>query len=259
MKKIIFLLAISAITYLSAGFYFKLYSIYAVLNKLKSLDYNVIISGYLFEQVAIISMGILTLLILISFFKLLISKKSKNVPSKYDIKNKSEPSKNSSYLTDSLISEIKKSVEHYFDTKVNDCGIIFKNDAKYSSFVSDVPFFKELDKVGYIVVPVFNNHHNIIINSFYKSWRYNHSPTRCLESWFDIDVANKKLNDQLKNITQLLKHIDKSTGNKSIVAISFTETPFNKDKSKNVDDFDTLKWTLENNEIDECGFAVIIF
>ena len=88
MKKIIFLLAISAITYLSAGFYFKLYSIYAVLNKLKSLDYKVIISGNLFEQFAIVAIGILTFVFLLLLMKILFRKKSKLVATKNDSKKK---------------------------------------------------------------------------------------------------------------------------------------------------------------------------
>jgi hypothetical protein len=78
LKTIIFILTITAITYLAAGFYYELYSIYDVFNKLKSLDYKVIISGNLYEQIAIVALSILLLIIFIFTFKILIRKKPKN-------------------------------------------------------------------------------------------------------------------------------------------------------------------------------------
>ncbi len=87
MKKINFLLAISAITYLSTGFYFKLYSIYVIINKLKTLDYKVIISGNFYEQFAIVAIGILILKTFIFTFKVLIRKNPKKELMKYNQTN----------------------------------------------------------------------------------------------------------------------------------------------------------------------------
>jgi hypothetical protein len=101
LKKIIFLLAISAITYLSAGFYFKLYSINAIFNKLKTLDYKVIISGNLYEQIAIVAIGILTFVFLLLLIKFLFRKKSIKRVSKNNIKINKEENEN---LTNSAIT-----------------------------------------------------------------------------------------------------------------------------------------------------------
>jgi hypothetical protein len=162
-------------------------------------------------------------------------------------------------ISDQLISEIEKAVEQEFDTKVNACGILRQSDENFFSVLKNDNFYSSLPEVGYIVVPVLINQKNIIINTYYETWRYNHSPTRCMESWFDIDKANKKLKDKLKGVNHLLKFIEGFTGENTASVVKFSPEPFEKDTSKIIADFATLQMVLQSNDIENCGFVYIAF
>jgi RNA-binding protein YhbY len=178
---------------------------------------------------------------------------------KVSIKNKTKSMNRKQEITDKLISEIEKAVEQEFDTKVNACGIIRQGDENFLNILTNEKSYSSLSVVGYIVIPVLINQKNIIINSYYETWRYNHSATRCMEGWFNIDIANKKLNDKLKSVNHLLKFIEGFTGENTASVIKFSAEPFEKDASKIVTDFDTLLEVFQENDIENCGYVFICF
>ena len=161
-------------------------------------------------------------------------------------------------IKNQLISDICKSVEEIFDTKVNDSGVLQIKEGIKINVHSIDNFFNDSDEIVYIVVPVFKNLNKIIINNYYETWSYNHSPTRYMESFFNIDYANKKLENQLKSLGQLILFLEGIPCVKKVIINSFSELPLNKNPSKIIDKFESLQWVLKENEIDICGYNTIL-
>ncbi len=158
---------------------------------------------------------------------------------------------------DNLICEVEKAVEQQFDTKVNACGILRDGDEKLLSILRNENSYSSFLEVGYLVVPVLINQKKIIFNTYYKKWRFNHSPTRLREYGFDINTANLELNGKLQGVNYLLKFIEGFTSKTTISVVKFFAEPFENNPSKIVDDFDTLQKVLKENDIENCAFAYI--